>query len=659
MRLRFIPRKLPPRRINNRKSSNFSLQPLRRPKRLSVMMDNIDLVLVLGVLAVPTGLLAAVSITAWGYRRSLARSMSRSSAGAEFSAADVRLDQAPSRGRDLIVRLIEPRDVRPESVSVEDEAAGAAELTRQFRVAHVAAVVTYSVIANTAFLLAQRTTTMPFDVGVTIFFLLVAPEILIIIGFFSYSVKIRLSVLVAYALAGFVLAAILANQSRLKLLPILFPIYALYPIAGVFLLLMKRLQPLLIMMVAVLLFQLIGAAIVIWFSPALNISQARPWVFAAGFVNVVLGVIIFGWLLRHRSVIGPVIALAALAGLGIIADKVLWPDQLIGAMMLGVPLNILQVLIVWLIFKGFVRLQDRSMLTTELLHSHLCCGWLTCYLTILAFNSAPFSGDAAWLPWTLAGAFLCYVAVLHISLRRIRAQRIGQPGKRLLLLRVFGNAEKRERLLDLLDDTWRRIGRVDLITGLDLAMRGLASITLEAFLLRRLDGEFLKTRDEVDLRLENLRCQIEGDLRFPVNSVNCYANAWQHAVTRLASSSDAVLLDLRGFTRTNEGCVFELTYLIRHIALRHCLMLVDCTTDMSSLQKVAQAAWASLPVDSPNAQEPTPEILTLKLEKLSGVAMRALFLLLLRAASRTPCAERNTPDTSLNPSIGIHSRHAL
>jgi hypothetical protein len=168
---------------------------------------------------------------------------------------------------------------------------------------------------------------------------------------------------------------------------------------------------------------------------------------------------------------------------------------------------------------------------------------------------------------------------------------------------------------------------------LDLAMRGLASITLEAFLLRRLDGEFLKTRDEVDLRLENLRCQIEGDLRFPVNSVNCYDNAWQHAVTRLASNSDAVLLDLRGFTRTNEGCVFELTYLVRHIALRHCLMLVDRTTDMSSLQEVAQAAWASLPVDSPNAQETTPEILTLKLEKLSGVAMRALFLLLLRAAS--------------------------
>ena len=615
-------------------------------------MDDNDLVLVFGVLAVPTGLLAAVSVTAWGYRRSLARSMSRSSASAGVSAGLAPLHENPSTMRDLAVRLIDPSDVRPGPASVEDEAAGAWQVTGRFRAAHVAAALAYSMIANTAFLLAQRTTTMPFDVGMTIAFLLLAPEIVLIICFFSYSLKIRLSALVGYAVAGLVLAVLLASQSRLKLLPILFPLYGLYPIAGVFLLLMKRLQPLLVVLVAVLLFQAVGAATLIWFAPPLNISQARPWVFAVGCANVVLGVILFGRLLRRRSFVGPIIALAALAGLAISVDKLLGPDQLIGAMILGLPLNILQVLVVWLIFKGFMRLQDRNMLPAEVLHSHLCWGWLTCYLMIIALNSAPFSGDAAWLPWTVAGAFLCYLAVLHISLRRIRAQRIGKPGKRLLLLRVFGNAEKRERLLDMLDDTWRRIGRVDLITGTDLAMRGLASITLEAFLLRRLDGQFLKSSEEVDLRLKSLRGELEGDVRFPVNSINCYANAWHKAVTELASNTDAVLLDLRGFTRKNEGCVFELTYLVQHIYLRRCVMLVDRTTEMSSLQEVAQAAWAGLPVDSPNAQEPTPEILTLKLEKLSKAATRALFLLLLGAAFPTPCVERKPRNTSSNQAIG-------
>jgi hypothetical protein len=74
---------------------------------------------------------------------------------------------------------------------------------------------------------------------------------------------------------------------------------------------------------------------------------------------------------------------------------------------------------------------------------------------------------------------------------------------------------------------------------------------LEAFLLRRVDDQFLKTSDEVDLRLTRLRSEVEGDLRFPVNSINCYVGAWQTAVMRLASNADAVLADLRGFSRTN------------------------------------------------------------------------------------------------------------
>jgi hypothetical protein len=210
---------------------------------------------------------------------------------------------------------------------------------------------------------------------------------------------------------------------------------------------------------------------------------------------------------------------------------------------------------------------------------------------------------------------------------------MGKPGKRLLLLRVFGSADKRERLLDALDDTWRRIGRIDLITGTDLAMRGLASTMLEAFLLRRLDDQFLKTSDEVDLRLERLRSELEGDARFPVNSINCYASAWQSAVMRLASTAHAILLDLRGFNRTNEGCAFELAYLVQHTTLHRSVLLVDSTTDMKSLEDVAQSAWTSLPPDSPNAQEQRPELIALNFETRSETATPALFLLLLRAAS--------------------------
>ena len=140
---------------------------------------------------------------------------------------------------------------------------------------------------------------------------------------------------------------------------------------------------------------------------------------------------------------------------------------------------------------------------------------------------------------------------------RLRLTHMGKPGKRLLLLRVFGSADKRERFLDALDDTWRRIGRIDLITGTDLAMRG------------------------------------------------------------LASTADAILLDLRGFTRTNEGSAFELAYLVQHTDLQRTVLLVDSTTDMRSLEDVARFAWTNQPCNSPNAQKRRPELIALNFETRS------------------------------------------
>jgi hypothetical protein len=289
-----------------------------------------------------------------------------------------------------------------------------------------------------------------------------------------------------------------------------------------------------------------------------------------------------------------------------------------------------------LIFKLFVWLQDSKMLPGEVLHSHLCWGWLTAYLMLLAVHGTAFFGNAGWLTWALIGAFLCYLVVLHVLLVRIRTERARKPAKRLLLLRVFGSAEKREKLLDVLEDTWRRLGRIDLITGTDLAWRSLGSSMLEAFLLRRVDDQFLKTSDEVDRRLKRLRSEVEGDLRFPVNSVNCYIGAWQTAMMRLALDADAVLVDLRGFNRANEGCTFEIHYLVRYVNLRRCVFLVDRTTDMQSLEDVAQSAWATLPAESPNAQNSEPELVLLNFEISERDATDALFSLLLRAALAVP-----------------------
>jgi hypothetical protein len=89
--------------------------------------------------------------------------------------------------------------------------------------------------------------------------------------------------------------------------------------------------------------------------------------------------------------------------------------------------------------------------------------------------------------------FAGYAIVLDVAMRHFWNAKQGQPPRRMLLLRVFGSASKRVRLLDTLDDAWRRVGRIDFIAGTDLAQRHVAARALEAFLSGRLHTIFLKS----------------------------------------------------------------------------------------------------------------------------------------------------------------------
>jgi hypothetical protein len=222
--------------------------------------------------------------------------------------------------------------------------------------------------------------------------------------------------------------------------------------------------------------------------------------------------------------------------------------------------------------------------------------------------------------------------VLHAILRRSWRARVSRSGKRLLLLRVFGNADQRERLLDWLDNSWRFVGRIDLVAGTDLAERALGALMLEAFLLRRADQLFLRTDDDVRRRLAKLCSLLEGDLRYPVNSVYCYSSAWQEAVKLLATEANAVLMDLRGFSRRNQGCVFELTWIVQRLSLARILLLTDESTDYSALEATVYEAWSTLPASSPSVGQRRP-LLTFVEANGSVSARDGTLTLLLNAAS--------------------------
>jgi nucleoside 2-deoxyribosyltransferase len=71
----------------------------------------------------------------------------------------------------------------------------------------------------------------------------------------------------------------------------------------------------------------------------------------------------------------------------------------------------------------------------------------------------------------------------------------------------------------------------------------------------------------------------------------------------LLARSDIVLMDLRGFSRANRGCVFELQKLVNHGKLERTLFVLDDRTDRALLNTtLAEAASGRSGIELRDAQ---------------------------------------------------------
>jgi hypothetical protein len=99
-------------------------------------------------------------------------------------------------------------------------------------------------------------------------------------------------------------------------------------------------------------------------------------------------------------------------------------------------------------------------------------------------------------------------------------------------------------------------------------------------------------------------------------------------VQRLAQDADAVFMDLRGFTASNSGCIFEIRLLVHVIALDRVVLLIDEATDMALLKCTPQDAWQTLPLHSPNSTVAMPIISLLRASASCRQTVRAAVVLL-------------------------------
>ena len=219
--------------------------------------------------------------------------------------------------------------------------------------------------------------------------------------------------------------------------------------------------------------------------------------------------------------------------------------------------------------------------------------------------------------WLLAAvaAFAAFKSVVWTGFRLLKAAATSDDdAPKLLLLRVFSLGVRSERLFESLAKHWRYHGSIRLIAGPDLVRSTVEPNQFLDFLAGHLQQNFINGPAALDHRLAESEPRRNFDGRFRTASFFCHDDTWQMTLRKLAKISDAVLMDLRGFSRGNRGCLFEIEELLEVVALDRILFVVDHTTDETFLAEVFAGGWKKVTAASPNWTNPARRIHILRLD---------------------------------------------
>jgi hypothetical protein len=161
-------------------------------------------------------------------------------------------------------------------------------------------------------------------------------------------------------------------------------------------------------------------------------------------------------------------------------------------------------------------------------------------------------------------------------------------GKALLVLRVFDRSGRGQHFLDRLQAEWRLIGPVWQIGGPDLAPLNVNLAESTMYLAGRMHELFLPTASSTPALHRLLRRSPGWDGRWAVDQVFCFNDAWLRTVAQLMTVSDAILIDLRGFTVSHEGIRTELELIAQGQHQARTLAIGDERTDWATVDRVLQ-----------------------------------------------------------------------
>ncbi len=249
----------------------------------------------------------------------------------------------------------------------------------------------------------------------------------------------------------------------------------------------------------------------------------------------------------------------------------------------------------WLILQGIGRWYQQKKISAHSITIDAI--WLL--FGIFQAIGLIFEGERWFLISLLA--FIVYKVVSWVGFSWLQRRFPTSPQKlNLLLLRVFSLGKRSERLFDVLAMYWRYIGNIRLIAGPDLATSTMEPHEFMEFLSGKLARKFIDNAQTLDLQISDMDLEPDYDGQFRVNDFFCYDDTWRTVLSRLVNESDVVLMDVRGFSAQNAGCIFEISELINVMPLEQVLFIIDETTDEAFLRQILRQAWENMKSTSPN-----------------------------------------------------------
>ena len=244
--------------------------------------------------------------------------------------------------------------------------------------------------------------------------------------------------------------------------------------------------------------------------------------------------------------------------------------------------------------------------------------------------------------WFLASllSFLVYKLVAWAGFAIVfRNRPASRTHPKLLVLRVFSLGTRSERLFDVLAMHWRFVGSIRLIAGPDLATTTIEPHEFLDFLSGKLARQFIDNAQTLDLRISQMDLRPDPDGQFRVNDFFCYDDTWRMVLSRLVRESDAVIMDLRGFSSQNAGCIFEINELFNLMPLERVVFIIDHSTDEPFLRQVLQQSWDRMSPASPNRLSDSGTLNLLHLNRLGAAELESLLQVLssaVKSPSETP-----------------------